>query len=89
MGDGEAQTFEAIMVTAAVMDEGALESSGTAIDEDDDETVAMIKELLETRIRPAVAEDDGDIVFKSFDHESGLVKVQLQGSCDGAVLEVR
>ena len=81
------QTFEAIMnfyaSGEAVMDESALESSGTAIDEDDDETVAMIKELLETRIRPAVAEDGGDIVFKSFDHESGLVKVQLQGSCDG------
>jgi Fe-S cluster biogenesis protein NfuA len=81
------QTFEAIMnfyaSGEAVMDESALESSGTAIDEDDDETVAMIKELLETRIRPAVAEDGGDIVFKSFNHESGLVKVQLQGSCDG------
>jgi len=81
------QTFEAIMnfyaSGEAVMDESTLESSGTAIDEDDDETVAMIKELLETRIRPAVAEDGGDIVFKSFNHESGLVKVQLQGSCDG------
>ena len=50
---------------------------------DDDEIVAMIKELLETTIRPAVAEDGGDIVFKSFNEESGLVTVQLQGSCDG------
>lgn len=34
----------------------------------------MIKELLETRIRPAVAEDGGDIVFKGFDTDSGIVK---------------
>ena len=38
--------------------------SDTAINEDDSEVVAMIKELLETRIRPAVMEDGGDIVFK-------------------------
>jgi Fe-S cluster biogenesis protein NfuA len=81
------QTFEALMdfyaSGAPVMDEEALESHGTTINEDDDEIVAMIKELLETRIRPAVAEDGGDIVFKKFDPESGLVTVQLQGSCDG------
>jgi Fe-S cluster biogenesis protein NfuA len=35
--------------------------------QDDDEVVAMIKELLETRIRPAVQEDGGDIMFKSYD----------------------
>lgn len=38
--------------------------SDTAINDDDSEVVAMIKELLETRIRPAVMEDGGDIVFK-------------------------
>lgn len=81
------QTFEALMdffaSGAPIIDENALDASGTSITEDDDEIVAMIKELLETRIRPAVAEDGGDIVFKSFDEESGLVTVQLQGSCDG------
>jgi len=81
------QTFEALMdffaSGAPIIDESALDSSGTSITEDDDEIVAMIKELLETRIRPAVAEDGGDIVFKSFNEESGLVTVQLQGSCDG------
>jgi hypothetical protein len=40
--------------------------------------VAMIKELLETRIRPAVQEDGGDIVFKSFDPESGVVVLKMQ-----------
>jgi len=35
--------------------------------QDDSETVAMIKELLETRIRPAVQDDGGDIVYRGFD----------------------
>jgi Fe-S cluster biogenesis protein NfuA len=49
----------------------------------DSETVAMIKELLETRIKPAVAEDGGDIAFKKFDEADGLVYVELRGACDG------
>lgn len=47
-----------------IMDSEGLAASDTAIHEDDSEVVAMIKELLETRIRPAVQEDGGDIVFK-------------------------
>ena len=43
----------------------------------------MIKELLETRIRPAVAEDGGDITFRGFDEATGIVKVKLMGSCSG------
>ena len=46
-----------------------------------DETVNKILEVLDTKIRPAVARDGGDIKFKSF--ENGVVKVQLQGSCSG------
>ena len=46
-----------------------------------DETVNKIIEVLDTKIRPAVARDGGDIKFKSF--ENGVVKVQLQGSCSG------
>tara|TARA_A100001011_G_scaffold286033_1_gene296648 strand:- start:2783 stop:3334 length:552 start_codon:yes stop_codon:yes gene_type:complete len=45
------------------------------------ETVDKIIEVLDTKIRPAVARDGGDIKFKSF--ENGVVKVQLQGSCSG------
>ena len=45
------------------------------------ETIKKIKEVLDTKIRPAVARDGGDIKFKSF--ENGVVKVQLQGSCSG------
>jgi Fe-S cluster biogenesis protein NfuA len=47
------------------------------------EIVAQIKELLETRVRPAVANDGGDIIFKGFDGGSGTVFLHLQGSCAG------
>ena len=46
-----------------------------------DETVNKIIEVLDTKIRPAVARDGGDIKFKSFENE--VVKVQLQWSCSG------
>ncbi len=48
---------------------------------DDGEIVAQIKELLATRVRPAVAQDGGDITFQSF--EDGVVTLHLQGSCSG------
>ena len=47
----------------------------------DSEIVNRIIEVLDTKIRPAVARDGGDIKFKSF--ENGVVKVELQGSCSG------
>ena len=56
--------------------EGASEAAG-----EDDEIVSQIKELLDTRVRPAVAQDGGDIVFRGF--ERGIVYVHLQGSCSG------
>jgi len=48
---------------------------------DDDEIVAQIKDLLETRVRPAVAQDGGDIVFHDF--RDGVVYLHMQGSCSG------
>ncbi|KAF7265803.1 hypothetical protein GWI33_020878 [Rhynchophorus ferrugineus] len=51
----------------------------TQINDDDDETVQMIKELLDTRIRPTVQEDGGDIIFMGY--EDGIVKLKMQGSC--------
>ena len=48
---------------------------------ENDETVKKIIEVLDTKIRPAVAKDGGDIKFKSF--EKGVVRVELQGSCSG------
>ena len=59
------------------------EITDTTILEDDDEVVAMIKELLETRIRPAVQEDGGDIRYVGFVAETGIVTVKLAGSCVG------
>ena len=54
--------------------------SSVAEGSDDDETVAMIKEIINTRIRPMVQEDGGDIVFRGF--ENGIVKLKLQGACE-------
>lgn len=48
-------------------------------DENDTEVVGMIKELLETRIRPAIQEDGGDIEFRGFDN--GNVLLKLRGAC--------
>ncbi len=48
---------------------------------EDDEVVAQIKELLDTRVRPAVAQDGGDIVFQDF--KDGIVYLHMQGSCSG------
>lgn len=48
---------------------------------DDDEVVSQIKELLETRVRPAVAQDGGDIVFHGFD--KGVVYLTMRGACAG------
>jgi Fe-S cluster biogenesis protein NfuA len=53
----------------------------TAAAADDDEVVAQIKELLDTRVRPAVAQDGGDIVFQDF--RDGVVYLHMQGSCSG------
>lgn len=53
----------------------------TMVNDDDDEVVALIKELLDSRIRPTVQEDGGDILYKGFDPETGIVKLKLQGSC--------
>ena len=66
----------------AVEDEVAA-NTDTLITDDDSEVVAMIKELIEARIRPAVQEDGGDIFFRGFDEATGVVKVELAGSCVG------
>ncbi len=60
----------------------SLKDKDTVIEEEDDEVVAMIKELIETRIRPAVQEDGGDVAFRGFTKE-GVVLLEMQGSCQG------
>ncbi|KAF6004399.1 nifu-like protein [Cyanidiococcus yangmingshanensis] len=53
----------------------------TRILDTDPEHVAMIKELIETRIRPAVAEDGGSILYRGFEEQTGTVLLELQGAC--------
>ena len=56
-------------------------NTAAAADEDDDEITLQIKELLDTRVRPAVAQDGGDITFVKFD--GGVVYLRMQGACAG------
>ncbi|MGH6877976.1 MAG: NifU family protein, partial [Rhizomicrobium sp.] len=65
--------------------EGAHEEAddSAAYGEGDPEIVAQIRELLDTRVRPAVAGDGGDIIFKGFNNGSGIVFLHLRGSCAG------
>ena len=63
-----------------VMAEGA-ETGEAAAEGEDSEVVGTIKELLDTRVRPAVAQDGGDIVFQGFD--KGVVYLHMQGACAG------
>jgi Fe-S cluster biogenesis protein NfuA len=56
-----------------------VEQDSLAYDENDSEVVGMIKELLETRVRPAIQEDGGDIEFRGF--EDGYVMLKLRGAC--------
>ena len=58
--------------------EGVLQDT-LAYNQDDSEVVSLIKELLETRIRPAIQEDGGDIEFRGF--EKGMVQLKLRGAC--------
>ena len=76
-------------VLAAIMDHftagqpvitGPVEEAAASGGEDD-EVVSAIKELLETRVRPAVAQDGGDIIFEDF--ADGIVYLHMQGSCSG------
>ncbi len=53
----------------------------STVEENDSEIVKQIRELIDTRVRPAVADDGGDIVYRGF--EDGIVKLELYGSCSG------
>ena len=76
--------MEHFLTAAPVLDAaagGAPSGPPEFFDEEDAETVATIKELIETRIRPAVAGDGGDITFKGF--RDGVVYLTMKGSCSG------
>lgn len=65
----------------AITDELLHKNDSLAASEDDSEVVSMIKELIDTRIRPAIQDDGGDIEFKAFDETTGTVFLKLQGAC--------
>ncbi len=60
---------------------GADDAAGGDYDPKDEETVKTIKELIETRVRPAVANDGGDIIFSGF--RDGIVSLHMRGACSG------
>jgi Fe-S cluster biogenesis protein NfuA len=70
--------MEHLSAGLAVIDAAAADA---APDAPDDGIVGQIKELLDTRVRPRVAEDGGDIVFHGF--KDGVVYLHMQGSCSG------
>lgn len=78
-------------ILAAIMDHfvsGAPLIRGDAFDSadpdgEDSEIVAEIKQLLDSRIRPAVAQDGGDILFDAFDLETGVLTLRMRGACSG------
>jgi Fe-S cluster biogenesis protein NfuA len=76
--------MEHFMSGAPVVAEGGQDSEDE-VDEffepADAETVATIKEIIETRVRPAVANDGGDITFRGY--KDGIVYLAMQGSCSG------
>ena len=90
-GDGDWQQLKPIVLGAimehfmsgadVVSTDGANDEAGSSYDEKDEEVVATIKELLETRVRPAVAQDGGDITFSGF--RDGIVYLQMRGACSG------
>lgn len=64
-----------------VIEEGSTTAAEESFATEDAEVVAQIKELLDTRVRPAVAGDGGDIVFRAYD--KGVVHLVMQGACAG------
>ena len=62
-------------------DASASGDSEEFFDAKDTETVATIKELIEARVRPAVANDGGDITFRGF--KDGIVYLDMKGACSG------
>ena len=66
---------------SSIIKKKSKESSTDSKKNDEDEVVNKINEVLDSKVRPAVAKDGGDITFKSFNN--GVVTVELKGSCSG------
>jgi Fe-S cluster biogenesis protein NfuA len=70
-----------LLADGAAASDADLDDEDEFFDEADAETVDMIKDLIETRVRPAVANDGGDITFRGF--KDGIVYLNMKGSCSG------
>ena len=70
-----------VMSSAAQSTADRADQDGEFYDKADEEIVLTIKELLDTRVRPAVAQDGGDITFRGY--ENGIVFLNMKGSCAG------
>ncbi len=70
-----------LLADGAVQNDVDLDDGDEFFDEADAETVDMIKDLIETRVRPAVANDGGDITFRGF--KDGVVYLNMKGACSG------
>ena len=73
-------TMEHLLSGNPILTEESGMAADTQIQEGDSETVQMIKEILETRIRPAIMEDGGDIEYRGFS-DDGEVLLKLRGAC--------
>lgn len=73
------ETIVSVVENAHAESGAESEEDSLAYNEDDDEVTGMIKEILETRIRPAIQEDGGDIELRGF--EDGIVMLKLRGAC--------
>src|SRR2546423_6293989 len=70
-----------LLADGSAHNDEAADEEDEVFDESDAETVATIKDLIETRVRPAVAGDGGDITFRGF--KDGIVFLAMKGSCSG------
>jgi NFU1 iron-sulfur cluster scaffold homolog, mitochondrial len=68
---------------AALLREAEAAKTEVVYDGELGQIVSEIKDLLETRVRPAVAQDGGDIEFDSFDMDSGTLYLNMRGACSG------
>ena len=70
-----------LLADSATVGDDEVDAEDEFFNEEDAETVDMIKDLIETRVRPAVANDGGDITFRGF--KDGIVYLNMKGACSG------
>jgi Fe-S cluster biogenesis protein NfuA len=73
--------MEHFVAGRAVIEGADADAPDEDVDPEDQEIVAQIKELIDTRVRPAVAGDGGDIIFRGY--RDGIVRLHMQGACSG------